>query len=99
MKTVYKITQSKLAEILMKEMNGGFLSDDPAFKGASYRTAEPSQDVTPEPPVRKISVQFTEEELNLVEAILEGVQPDNKNEEQLLFTIKHKLRDTLIGSK
>lgn len=94
MKRVVKITQTKLAELLMREAGNGFLEDDPNYKDASYRMEQPNQSVQPE--IKKYTVEFSEEEINLIEDILEGVHPENKNEEDLLFKIKHNLRDSLL---
>lgn len=64
----------------------GFLKGDPNFKGASFGVAQ-------EPPViEKKSIEFTEEEITLLENILLTVEGDDQKEEDLLFSIKNKLR-------
>lgn len=87
MKRIVRISQKDLHEILMKETGGGFLQ-------GKYRDAPEVEE-----PIgnKKYSFSLTEEQINFLEDILEEVNPDNDKEKEIIFTLSHLLRDTLIG--
>lgn len=93
MKHIIRVSQKKLHELLMNETGSGFLSDVPAFKGGSYRTAPEVAEPL------KYNFSLTEEEINFIEDILSEVNPDNRKEKDLLYKISNILRETLINKK
>lgn len=92
-----RVSQKVLNEMIEDSLKEeGFLSDSPAFQGGSYRTA-PQQT---KPPVHKtdpkIKLFLTEKEIEFIENVLDEVNPDSKEEQNMIFSITQMLRDCLI---